>query len=212
MPIANADQKVIELIHTGISAEGGSNSVPVKNVYHFYRTTTVALISKAGVFTAWKAAIGDKVILALSERYTSQNAEIRCINDAEERFSTHTFTDPGAIAGESIASRDCVTLILRSDTRGAWARGRKHYGPIAEADVADDCLDASGIALWGTVKTNLLAGFTDALGNVWKPCVVSKKYSQLIVNPTELFYYPVTEILLNLNIGEMGSRKVDTVR
>lgn len=212
MPLENAQKFVIELVHTGISGEGGSNTVPVQNVYHYARTTTAALIDKAGVFTAWKAAIGDKVILALNERYTSQNVQIRCINDAEERFSTHAFTDIGAIAGESIPMQNSVSILLRSATRGPWAKGAKRYGPISEVDTADDCLDASGIALFETVRAALLAGFTDALGNLWKPTVVSKTYSQLATNPTTVNHYPVVEALLNKNLGSMDGRKVRTVR
>lgn len=209
---ANGDKKVISIIHTGVMGEGGSNSVPVQNCYHFARSLTTASINRANVFTAWKAAIGDKVILGLNERYTSQSVDIRCINDAEERASTHAFTDPGAIAGDCLPARNAVAMLLRSDTRGPWAKGSKHFGPISESDIGEDVLNAGALVVWNVVRAAILAGFTDSDGNLWKPTVVSPTYSQLAVNPTEVLHYPVIEVLLNKTVGTLRSRKVRTVR
>jgi len=178
MGITLAQTQHIELVHTGEIAAGGGNSETSVNVYHYKRTAFVLPVVKSAVFTAWKATIGDKVILALSERYVSQNVRIRIINDPEDQFSLHAFTDPGAIAGESLPSHHCVLLNLKTATRGRYAQGRKFYSPIAEADHEDDVMDASGIALWAAVRTGILAAYNGLAGAVvsddWEHVVISR--------------------------------------
>ncbi len=211
MGITLAQTQHIELVHTGEIAAGGGNSEKSVNVYHYKRTAFVLPVVKSAVYTAWKAAIGDKVILALSERYVSQNVKIRIINDPEDKFSLHSFTDAGAITGESLPSHHCVLLNLQTATRGRYAQGKKFYSPIAEADHEDDVLDASGITLWSTVRTGILAGFTDATGNVWKSHVVSKLYSDLHATPSVPLSYEVNEVVVNKTLAILRGRRSRTV-
>lgn len=207
MGITLAQTQHIELVHTGEIAAGGGNSEKSVNVWHYKRTAFVLTVSKAAVFNAWKAAIGDKIILALSERYVSQNVKIRIIDDPEDKFSLHSFTDPGAIAGESLPSHHCVLMNLKTATRGRYAQGRKFFSPIAEADHEDDVMDASGIALWDTVKTAVLTGFTDATGNVWKSQIVSKFYSDLTTSPAYIESYEVNEVVVNKTLAILTGRR-----
>lgn len=207
MGITLAQTQHIELVHTGEIAAGGGNSEKSVNVWHYKRTAFVLPVDKAAVYTAWKAAIGDKIILALSERYVSQNVKIRIIDDPEDKFSIHAFTDPGAVAGESLPSHHCVLMNLHTATRGRYAQGRKFFSPIAEADHEDDVLDASGIALWATVKTAVLAGFTDTTGNVWKSTIVSKFYSELTTSPAYIESYQVNEVVVNKTLAILTGRR-----
>ncbi len=212
MGITLAQTKHLELVHTGVCGEGGSNSKTIINVYHYVRNAFVLPITKSEIFTAWKAAIGDKVILHLNERYTSQNVKIRILDDPEDRYSIHAFTDVGAIAGDSLPSHEASVLLLKSAVRGRFAQGRKHYAPLSESQIGDDVLNAGALTTIGAIKTGILAGFTDATGNVWKSCIVSKTYSDLQASPASIFSYVVNEVTITNNIGIMKNRKVSTVQ
>lgn len=212
MSITLAQTKNIELVHTGEISAGGSNSERSQNVYHYRRTAFVAAVSKAQIFTAWKAAIGDKVILALSERYVSQNVRIRIIDDPEDPFSTHSFTDPGALAGESLSSHNAALLNLKTGTRGRFAQGKKFYSPIPESGHEDDTMTAAQITLMGAIRTGILAGFTDAGGNVWKSVILSKSYSNLTVTPANpVFVYDVNDVIINKTLGVLSGRRARVV-
>lgn len=212
MSITLAQTKHIELVHTGEIGEGGSNSERSQNVYHYRRTAFVLPVVKLAVFNAWKTAIGDKVILALSERFVSQNVRIRIIDDPEDPFSTHSFTDAGAVAGESLSSHNAALLNLHSATRGRFAQGKKFYSPIAESGHEDDTMTAGQITLMGAIRTGILAGFTDATGNVWKSVVLSKSYSNLNVTPANpVFAYEVNEVIINKTLGVLKGRRARVV-
>ncbi len=174
MSLPFAQQKTVEVVHTGEIDAGGSNSEKCVNVYHFRRTAFAGNINKANVYTACKAAILDKVILALSARYTSQKVQIRCIDDREDPYTTTIFTDPGAVAGVALPSNLCAMFLNKSVIRGRYAQGRKFFAPLVEAHTTDDVWNATGLTLLGAIKTGLLAGFTDAGGDVWKYVVCSK--------------------------------------
>lgn len=211
MSLTFAQQKTVEVVHTGEIDAGGSNSEKCVNVYHFRRTAFVRNISKSAVYTACKAAILDKVILALSARYTSQKVEIRCIDDKEDPYEKTLFTDPGAVAGVALPSNLACLFMCKSAIRGRYAQGRKFFAPFVEAHTTDDVWNATGLTLTGAIKTALLAGFTDSTGDVWKYCVASKSAGDMTAVPAVYWTYDVVSIDIQLRIAQLKGRRVKSV-
>lgn len=211
MSLPFAQQRTVEVVHTGEIDAGGSNSEKVQNIYHFRRTAFTRNIDKAAVYLACKAAILDKVILALSARYTSQKVQIRCIDDKYDPYTETLFTDPGAIAGVALPSNLCCLFNCHSGVRGRDAQGRKFFGPFAEAHTTDDIWNATGLALTGAIKTGLLAGFTDSTGDVWKFVVCSKSRGDMTAVPAVYWNQDVTTINIQPRIAQLKGRRVKSV-
>jgi len=212
MPIPLNQMVLAEIIVNGKQSAAGSSIAPAYNVCHFYRTTQVNPWSNVNIGNAFAASIGAALVAASNARYTPQGVSTRCVNDAQDPPSLSAFAGPGAIGTDSEPSSDAVVLILKTALRGrAWI-GRKHFGATSEADTTGDILTGAGLARWQAVQAAYALGFTDANGNVWKPAVLSRTNSQLKVNPTNVAFQPVLQVLLDLNIGTMRRRRTATVR
>lgn len=211
MPIPGAQMQVCEIVVPARQAAAGSNSPPSINVCHFRRTTTVNPWVNGNIGAAFVASVGAAILAAANVRYTPGSVNVRCVNDAQDPYGVATFAGNGAIATDSLPSDDAVVIILKSAIRGKSYQGRKHFGCGNEADTTGDVLVGAGLGRWQAVVTAYLAGFTDSDGNIWVPCVLSRKLSKLKTNPTTVVSADVIKILLDLNIGTMRRRRTKTV-
>lgn len=212
MSLADSSRLVFEVVHFGTIAAGGSGIKNIANVYHFRRTNTPGLATNANIAAAFAAAIIPAVTNALNVDYTGTLVGCRCINDAQENMQFVADTTAGQVAGERLPGYNAAVLILKTDLRGANYRGRKHYAPMSEGDSVDDVLTAGSVTLMNAIAAAILAGFTDANGNIFVPAVVSRNLSQLATNPTTVVATDVTSILTNKTLGTMRRRKTATVR
>lgn len=212
MPIPDAQKLVAEVQMLGNVASGGGGAKNFANVYHFRRTTNVNPYNNTSIANEFIAAILPAVCAAISDDYVTTGVSARCVNDAEDLPVTVADVTPGAIAGQRLPDYNATMLLLRTNLRGRWYRGRKFYGPIAEADSDEDVLSAGAITRFGTIITALGAGFTDSDGNPWIPVVLSRNKSTLDANPTNVVAADVTSIVLNKTLGTLRRRKVRTVR
>lgn len=211
--IADTLRMHVEIAVNGVCASGGAGTTTIVNVYHFKRTTNTNTLSKANIQAAFKTAIADPVCAFLNVDYLTSTHDVRFIDDPEDPVLKIADAEPGAIAGERFSSFNAAVMILKSNTRGAWAQGRKHFAPVSESDAGEDIISAGILALMATVRTNMLAGFTDSNGNVWKFGVLSRTYSDLTVSPANpVVFTPITSILINKTLGIMRNRKRPTVR
>lgn len=212
MPIADNLKLIAEVTHKGNSAAGGGAVKNFANVYHFRRTAVVGLFSNTAIANAFIAAMVPNICAALNVDFTTTDITCRCVNDALDAPVSVANATAGAIAGERLPDYNAVTVIMRTAARGRNYRGRKHYGPISESDSQDDVLIAGAVTRFNTINTTLGAGMTDANGNFWIQCVLSRELSTLDVNPTNVITNDVTERLLNKSLGTMRRRKIATVR
>jgi hypothetical protein len=123
-------------------------------------------------------------------------------------------TQVGAVAGDSMPMHCSVFILLKTGLKGKSYRGSKKFGPLSESDTAaggDDILDAGALTKWGALNTAIVQPFTDGSGVVWTPCIVSRKLSQLKVNPTTVVQNQVTVGLLRKSIGRMKKREAKSV-
>jgi hypothetical protein len=214
MPIPSNQVTHVEVIVNSLSAAGGSNSRFWASVFHFRRTNTALAISKTQVDTAFQAAIATPMFAALNITLTQQNNSLRWLNDALDapQFVTHALV--GAITGDRMMTADSAFILLRTGVRGKSYRGSKHLGPMSESDTTtgtDDVFNAAALTRLAAVASAILAGFTDAGGNVWVPSVVSRKLSQLTKNPTTMIANDVVATAVNKRVGTMRHRKVKSV-
>jgi hypothetical protein len=206
MPIPATSISTVQVNVIGRIAAAGGNVIPTNFGFVFSRTSTVPPLVKSQIDTAFQAAIVVDIGAALNIRWLQQYNTVRYADDAQDAPVQFNHAVAGAVTGDSMPSFSTAYVLFRTGLRGKFYRGSKHFAPLSESDTTtgtDDILNAAAIARWATVRTDLLAGFTDASANVWRFVVLSKTLSQLIVNPTTVVTNVVTEALLNKRIGRM---------
>lgn len=197
----------------GLIAAGGSGSVNTVFLFHFRRSGGTTSPSKSSINTAFAAAYAPSIVAALNNRWAATLNSIRFIDDALDGYVDFSSALVGAITGDSMPSDQAAYLLLRTGVRGKSYRGSKHFGPMSESDTttSGDVFNSGCLTRLAAIATAILPGFTDADGNVWKPCVVSSKYSQLEINPTTVIANDVTAINVNHRVGSMNRRKTASV-
>lgn len=214
MPIPFTEQEHVEIILRGDIAAAGSSARPTWSTFHFRRFSQLFAINKADVQTAFQASIGVALIAALNERWSQAYNTVRCINDVNDPILQVTNVNAGAITGDSMSTLLAAYSLFRTNLRKASFRGSKRWGPLSESDTtsgSSDILNAAALTRFGTLNAAILAGFTDASGDVWIPVILSRKLSQLKVNPTTVVATDVGSALINKRIGRMKVREVVSV-
>lgn len=214
MPIPANQIRTAEITMYGLIAGSGSNAVNTVTVFHYRRLAISVTPTKAALDTVFQAGPMAPVIAALNARWTQLRNSIRWLDDAQDGPVDFTHVNPGAIATDAMTSNETVYMRMRTALRGRSFRGSKFFGPISEADTtlgASDVLNAGAITRFQAIATALGLDLTDATGNVWRLAIVSRKLSQLLVNPTNVIFNDVTQIALNTRVGDMKRRKVHSV-
>lgn len=204
-----------QVVVFGESADEGGGATKSNNVYNFHRISGSGGATKSAINVAFQSAIQTKVLAALSADYGQLRNEIRFIDDALDAYVAFIQSHPGLVAGERLPDGNAVTIRMKTGTRGRWAKGSKHYGPIAEDDTDGDVLTAGSTVLFQALGAALVAGFTDSGGNTWASTIVSIgsqfHSSQLANNPTTVVASDVSSYLLNVTLGTMRRRRPKTV-
>lgn len=214
MPISPTLITIAEIELSGIVTAAGSNSKSSKSVWHFRRTATSGTLSKTVLETAFNNSVAAAVIAALNNRYTQNFTSVRWVNDAFDQPVPVTRAGVGAIAGDTMPTTEMAFLLYRTGLRGGIHKGGKKLFPFSESDTtagSGDTWNAGCLTRLAAINTAFLAGFTDANSNVWVPCILSRKMSQLANNPTIVYTTDVTTTLVNKRVGSMRSRKVLSV-
>jgi len=207
-PLPAVVDPVMEIILKGTLADGGGGSKKCENVFYYRLTTQNNPPLKASLKAAFLTTVITPLIAAAVDRYVPNRGIFRFINDVADLPTSISIAGTGAIATDSAASTASIVVNLLSATRGKMCRGSKKFGGLAEAHTTKDLLSGGGLTLWEAVRDACKAVLTDADGNIWTPCVLSRTLSQLAVNPTTAVYNDVTAVLVNQTIGTMNSRKV----
>lgn len=200
-----------EIATLGTIASAGGESKQFANVYHYRRTTTTVEASKSEIADEFDAAVVPVIVAALNARANISQITVRCVNDATDATYSKSVNHDGAIAGESLPSYVVGTIRLNTAVRGRSGRGRKHFGPLSEADTTGDIITGAALTRMQTLRDALDNPFTDATGNIFVPCVVSRHLSQLTANPTTVAANDVNACVLNTTVSTLRRRKVRTV-
>lgn len=203
---------VVEISALGTLAAAGSNGKNVASVYHYRLSVIGTAPLKALLNTSFNNAVGLPFLAAANARYTQTMNNIRYLNDATDLPTSFAVAGVGAIATDGMPTDVSVSMLLRTAKRGREFRGAKRFPAVNEIDTTGDVLTGAGLARWQTLQTGVAATLTDVSGCQWVPCVLSRKLSQLLINPTTVISNDVVQVLLNKNVGTMRRRRVLTVR
>jgi len=215
MPIPLNDVTIIEVQLRGLIDGGPGGSVKTNFVFHWRRTAVAVDPVKSSINTAFQGAISAPIAAALNVDWSATTNTVRYVNDALDAPLEFTNADLGAITGDRLASFSAAYLLMRSSVRGRSYRGSKHLGPFSETDVTHatgcDIWNAATITRLTTICSAILAGFTDSTGNIWVPCILSRKFSQLEFNPTTVVTNDAIQVLPNHRVGSEVRRKVKSI-
>lgn len=185
------------------------------NIYHFRRTTTVNVLSKAHINSQFQTSIMTPVLAALNVDYTQTLNTVRFFENATDPAIQFTETSVGGVSGDRLPDFAAAVVQLKTAVRGKVGRGSKHYGPIAESSTTGDDLTAGAVTLFSAVGAAIIAGFTDSDGNIWVPGLKGAPRTgqpmQYKVNPTTTAWTDITSYVLNKSLGTMKRRKIRTV-
>jgi len=211
MPIPLNQVTVAEIVMRGLIAAGGSNSVRTNFVFHYRRLAVSVDPTKAALDTIFTSTVAAPIAAALNVDWEASLHDIRWLNDATDSYLSTVATEVGAITGDRLQTFAAAYLLLRTGLRGRSYRGSKHFGPMSESDIGDDVWNAGALTRLTTIATAMATTLTDSTGNQWKLTLLSRKFSQLAVNPTTVVTNDVTQILRRETIGTMRGRKVESV-
>jgi len=204
---------IAEISMLAVAAAEGGGVKNFANIYHFQRTSPSGTLNKSHVEAEFNTAITPSILAALGVDYTQTFDTVRMVDDALDPAIAVARTGVGARSGLRLPDFSAVTIRLNTATRGRFARGSKHFGPIAQSDcIGDTALSPTAIARFQTIATAILTGFTDADGNVWLPIILSRvPPAQFKVNPVIYQSYQINAAVVNLTIGTMHRRKVPSL-
>jgi hypothetical protein len=214
MPIPVNQILNAEILLHGTIAAGGSNNALTVNSFHYRRTTNVNPVSKVNLDTIFQSTIVVPLGLALNVRFLQTFNTVRWVNDALDAPVQFNHAVAGAVAGDGMTAIEAAFILLRTALKGKSYRGGKHFGPLSEADTTlgtEDIFNAAAIVRWGAVVTALSTPLVDASGNTWVLEILSKKLSQLLINPTTVISNDVVSFLLNKRIGRLRRRERKSV-
>lgn len=214
MSIPLTDIHVAEVVINGHLLAEGSDQQVCKNVFHYRRSATAVDPNKVSVFNIFKSSIIDPLKALVHSDWEVETVSVRWIDDALDQALDVV---PGTAIAGAITTADapdalCVSMLYRTNVRGRNYKGAKRFGGLPVASITGDIIAASAQAAWQSLAAALATPLVDADGNTWNPCVLSRELSVLVSNPTVVETADVTQVLLNLNIGTMNSRKPKTVR
>lgn len=213
MPLANALIRNVSVTIYGSAANGGAGFKNSYNVFTYQRTTTLNAFSKPQLNVVFQASVVAPMLAAMNIRYTPNFVGIRNIDDPLDAEQTFAAVGIGAIGTDSLPLNSAVYMLLRTALRGRNYRGSKHFGPANEVDTLQDILVTAGLARWQAVRDAIKLNLVDAGGNQWAPTVLSRNLSNLVIGPVAVVTAtPITDVLLDLNIGSMKHRRARTIR
>lgn len=212
-----ANPNFARVVMRGQLATTGGEVKKCYNVFDFRRVVGSVAPVKANIDTIFWTTIAGVLAPATVSRYTVPDRTWRFLDDpsdAEVAFNSAPLAGEQD-EGDGYASDSAVYYLFKTGARGRSFKGSKHFGGLCEDDTVNDQLNASGITLWGAVKTNLTTMAVTGLvegSNTWRLVVVSTLLSDLEAYPAIITGADVTEVQMNLTIGTMGHRRQKTIR
>jgi hypothetical protein len=156
------------------------------------------------------------VLAALNVDYVQEQTSIRFFENPADAQTFFAETGTGAITGDRLPDYCAGVIQLHAGIRGKVGRGSKHYGPIAEDSTTGDDLKTADVTRFAAIGAAIIAGFTDAQGNIWVPGMkaaarVGKPYNYVLPLPTITGWTDLVSYVVNKSLGTMKRRKIRTV-
>lgn len=206
-----------EIISYATVVARGGGTKNVQNVFHFRRTAAALPVVATAIEAAFNTDIMSKVLLHLSVDYVQARNTVRFFEDADHSPVPVSRAGVGAIVGQRYETFTSSLLVLKTTQRGQSGIGKKFFGPLGESQINGDTLEATAVTTLTDIGTALMAGFTDATGNLWVPGLKGgkRKYiepgPQYRVNPTVTYWLDVVTFIANKSLSTMRRRRIKTV-
>jgi hypothetical protein len=201
-------QQYVEIITYATLAASGGSTKASNNVWHFYRSAAVLGVVKSQIESAFQTAIMTPLLATLGTVYGQTGTSVRFFDDAMDAPIIFTETGVGGLGTARSPDFEAVTLRLRTGIRGKPFRGYKHFSGVVEASSLGDALTTGALTAFGAVCTALMAGFTDASGNIWLPGIkTNKSPAQYRTNPTNVIFSPLVSATVNPLLTTMRRRR-----
>lgn len=216
MPVTPADLRTAEIVLKGTASAEGSDAQDIVNVFHFRRTTTTVPVNKINTQGAFVFNVLPSIVAALNVTYTATEVAIRMLEDVTDPYYVNTLASSnlGLVTGDRRKPSDSAFLLLKTPYRGRSYRGSKRFSPMSESDTTAgtaDLWNAACLTRLHAIATAIMAGFTSAEGNVWVPCLWSRKQSDMTTVPATVQTFDLSQILVAKRIGSQKSRTVKGV-
>jgi hypothetical protein len=211
MPTVTGPSHIVaSVIVKGTLATGGSNAIAPSINLAYRWTSGPGIKSKLALSNAFEAGPYAAMLAAFNVAWANGTTNIRFLDDVTDPTLTTVLAGVGAIATDRLPSTMAVYFFIKSNVRGRRAQGSKHFAAASEIDTTGDILVA-GLARWTAIATAMVLQLTDANADIWTPCIVSKKSSQIRFTPERVVYNDIAQIVVNQDIGIMRKRKVARV-
>lgn len=201
----------MEVVVSGNVSQTGVATKLIEFVFAYRRTTFTVVADKASFEAGFQTKVPAAVLPLLNAAYLQSANKVRWLDDATDAPLTVARAVAGAVVGDQQQNFDTLVFQFKTAYRGKSGRGSKHFAPLTAADTLGNILVAGTITAWNAIVPNMLTSFTDSTGNVWRPCIFSRKLSAIKANPTTVITNDLVAAILNKTTGTMRRRKVKTI-
>lgn len=191
-------------------AESPAVEKRVVNVFHYAQAAPNPTLPDPSAFlTAFIQNVCQGFIALLHADYTTVEFGARWIDQTTNPEIITVLAIAGGKSGARLPAYVSTTIQLKTLLRGRSWKGSKHFSPLTEADVSKDDLVPAAAAAWKTVAASIVAPMTLS-GQTLVPCILSRKNSQLVVDPVTIQAAGISTYLLNSTVGTLRKRKEKT--
>jgi len=202
--MATVVHRYVETILRGQRTASADTTLNV--FHHFSADDPGILVSKSDWVTLFGTQLADSIIALLSNEWESVSIEVRNFDDPFDPYEVVPYSAPGGVNSEALPGFNAVSFQLRTEQRGRFARGRKHFGLVPENANDDGRLSAGALTSWQAVAANLMTSLSFAVGSgfTYKPVVWSKTMSDIT---SSIYVIELASVIVNPIIGTMKRRK-----
>jgi len=211
VPADPVNYNVVECVQYGLILQSNSVGRRFANVWHLARENAGGAPVLADLASNVATQLTTLMPPVLHTGYVSDGATIRPLDDPTvAALDVPDYWPDGAATGDRYADFGAWTMEIHTGLRGRCFRGRKHFGPVAEAQTTLDEIAAASTAdfLAAVGAWEALTGLGDSGGNTWGLCVVSRKNSILTGPSIVLTWADFTACTLQPALGTMRHRKM----
>lgn len=207
MALADGDKIHVEITVLGTLAALGGEAQNTATPLHYRRTAFPANINLANVITAFHAACKAEWKAAASVSWSWEKTVARVIDSPTEFATEIAVAEAGGVAGDMTPSFVAFVLSKRTVKRGRSFMGRCFVPGVAESSTTGNAQTAGSQVLTDALAVQLSLPFTDADGNSFVPCVLSRVLSDLEADPSDVEVTDIASVVARSVLGRQISRR-----
>jgi hypothetical protein len=164
--------------------------------------------------TTWRGIFFPLMLNALASTYFSVDFDVWFVNVPGDVLTPVSFGFTSVTLGPRLPHQQAICISTGSTTRGRQGRGSHFWGPVHEAYVTGDELNAAGIAAWNPIAAAYLTPFfyfgVSGVAQFF-PCIWSRAASP-VPPPAAQVISPMTTSGLSKTITTWRHRRERTNR